>query len=65
MRENLTTIAERLSRCGLLAHLVERHVTKVEAWRKAHSKIRRKRLYDHQPISSSGHNLKLSRSTLT
>jgi len=54
MREDLAAIADRLSRCGLPAHLVERHVTKVEAWRNTQSK----RLTDDQPVSASGHFIK-------
>jgi hypothetical protein len=54
MRDDLTTISDRLSRCGVPAHLIERHITKVEKYRNAHPiKIKRKRL--DWPVTASGH----------
>jgi hypothetical protein len=49
-------IASRLSKAGLPTEYVERHVTKVAAWRKSHIKVKRKLLYEFV-INASGHRI--------
>jgi hypothetical protein len=57
--QSIEEIEYRLRKAGVPEPQVLFHLGKVSEWRKAHpEKISRKRFYDDQPVSASGHRLK-------